>query len=372
MVQTVTSQSGPLVRLLTKQRAMIPRTKSLLVLLSCLSSPIVAKTIRRRFDELFDFNLGSTNLHLFAGAGKDIVSCHRTIRQGTGWHGKCDGGLAANFIQRSNDDGSSMETFGSFNTAGQICHVAPDSNGEATVQCVNGRAMDLEEEAELDDVLDDDETNNRKLSSLNLTFAMGHVDMSNRRELFDDSGATIDLLVVWTPQAECVNSGLKVGCTLTRQTESNMRGLIDLALVETNVAFTLSNISTKLRLVHAYREDTYKEPPAPLIWNTMLSHLTQVGDGQLESVHAKRALYGADVVHMIAGSGGSCGIAHMGPSRKKMFSISRASCATGYYSFGHEIAHTVSGTNVLLIMAALMMSSLVLFFSWVLTMIGRP
>jgi Metallo-peptidase family M12B Reprolysin-like len=253
---------------------------------------------------------------------------------------------------------STATTFGTYRTGQQVCRIAPDATGRTTIECTNEDEYELEEEADLEEVLDDDETHERKLASLNVTFAMSHVlaDLHHhsRRRLFDDSGSTIDLLVVWTPLAECVNSKLSAKCTRTAQTESNMRGLIDLAVVETNVAFSLSNIETRLRLVHAYRDDSYEEPVATStasnVWTTMLEQMTQVSDGKLDSVHVQRILCGADVVHLIAGSLGACGAAHVGPKKNRVFSMSQTACATGYYSFGHEIAHTVCGFLLLLLL----------------------
>ena len=57
------------------------------------------------------------------------------------------------------------------------------------------------------------------------------------------------------------------------------------------------------------------------------------------SVHALRQAYGADVVAMIVGRGQYCGVGYMGPSIGSMYSVSSYSCATGYYTFGHEIGH---------------------------------
>ena len=61
-------------------------------------------------------------------------------------------------------------------------------------------------------------------------------------------------MVVWTKEAECRNVGLAVGCTLTTAAEEKMRGLIDLVVSESNVAFQLSSKRSAFRLVHAYRD----------------------------------------------------------------------------------------------------------------------
>ena len=97
--------------------------------------------------------------------------------------------------------------------------------------------------------------------------------------------------------AECKQSGLSEGCLHTATTEINMRGLIDLAVAETNTAYENSGINTQLRLVHAYRDPDYVENT----FSTALSDLQSQTDGQLDSVHSKRTLYGADIVAMLVG-----------------------------------------------------------------------
>jgi hypothetical protein len=119
-----------------------------------------------------------------------------------------------------------------------------------------------------------------------------------RRRLYDDSGATIDVMVVWTKQAECLVSKLSSTCTLTTTTENNIRGLIDLAVAETNTAFQLSGILSSLRLVHAYRDPVYVESTSDA-YGAALEDLRGTIDGKLDDVHAKRALYGADMVQML-------------------------------------------------------------------------
>jgi hypothetical protein len=44
------------------------------------------------------------------------------------------------------------------------------------------------------------------------------------------------------------------------QTELNIMGLAYLAVAEANAAFELSNVDTRLRLVHADRTPDYEEP----------------------------------------------------------------------------------------------------------------
>ena len=142
-------------------------------------------------------------------------------------------------------------------------------------------------------------------SAVNKTDAMhsirGRAIHGEGRRLYDDSGANIDVLVVWTRQAECRINKLAWPCIPTPYTESIVRGRVDLAITETNNAFVMSGVSTSLRLVHAYRDPVYIEPTSN-VFNTVLVNLQSKIDGKLDSVHAKRTLYGADTVSMIIGT----------------------------------------------------------------------
>jgi hypothetical protein len=72
-----------------------------------------------------------------------------------------------------------------------------------------------------------------------------------------------------------------------------------------------------------------------------LTDLRTVGDGVLDEVLTKRTEYGADmVVRVMDAPGYSCGRAYIGPSINNMFSVTDYyDCATGYFSFGHELGH---------------------------------
>jgi hypothetical protein len=222
-------------------------------------------------------------------------------------YGKCDGDArAANFVRRKDSNGIER-VYGSISVGDQICQMSPNAGGADEINCTPlSEFRDHEEPVEV--------PQNRNLrvgyhptSSLtNATHSMRgsagriNIDFGEGRRLYDDSGSTIDVLVVWTNEAECKTSKLAKTCTRNATTESNMRGLIDLAVFETNTAFNLSGINTQLRLVHAYRDPTYVEPTTA-VFNTVLTNLKATSDGKLDSVHAKRTLYGADAVAMIIG-----------------------------------------------------------------------
>ena len=116
--------------------------------------------------------------------------------------------------------------------------------------------------------------------------AHDRVGHRRRDQVIDDLGGTLDIMVVWTKQAECRKSFLPKDCTtFNSTTENNMRGLIDLAIAETNTAYTESGINTQLRLVHAYQEPNYVEASTDK-FSSALNAITITTDGVMDDVHS--------------------------------------------------------------------------------------
>jgi hypothetical protein len=143
-----------------------------------------------------------------------------------------------------------------------------------------------------------------------------------------DDGSTIDVLVVYTPASMSVYGA------------AGVESLINLAVAETNQAYLNSGVTTRLNLVGTALVD-YTESGS---MSTDLSRLTAKGDGYMDQVHALRDQLGADTVTLIEESPDYCGIAWLmsGLSagfESYAFSVVYSACATGYYSFGHELGH---------------------------------
>jgi len=146
--------------------------------------------------------------------------------------------------------------------------------------------------------------------------------------------SVMDVMVVWTKAAECANDRKDAGCSVDSSTESKIRAKINLAIQETNDAYQVSNINAQLRLVHAYRHQNYTE-------KGFYEDLRNLAGGRIQSVFNKREKKKADIVALIVADKNLCGLANMGPGKNRMFSVTSQQCATGYYSFGHEIAHNL-------------------------------
>ena len=240
------------------------------------------------------------------------------------FHGQDVHGSSFQYIRDEND-----HIFGSLvdvkeNTVSQFKH---DALGNEIV--VTRSTSEFPDE----DDPDEDEEGRRSLrgSTKNVFKTQESARSDGSRELVDD-GSFLDVMVVWTSEAECKRSELNVGCTKSSITENNMIQLIELAVDETNKAYEMSGVSTRLRLVHSQHIE-YTETNDP--YRDALSQIRSTSDGIMDEVHSLRAQYRADLVAMIIGSGGSCGRATLGPYFEGMFSVTNQDCATGYFSFGH-------------------------------------
>ena len=145
-----------------------------------------------------------------------------------------------------------------------------------------------------------------------------------------DSGGTIDVMVLYTPAARSAAGGT-----------SAMQALITLAVSETNTGYSQSQVTQRARLVHS-TEVSYTE----VDFDTDLARLRGKTDGYMDNIHALRDQYGADLVVLLKGGGDYCGLGYMMTSLASTFEsyafcTVRLDCATGYYSFAHEMGHNM-------------------------------
>jgi len=146
-----------------------------------------------------------------------------------------------------------------------------------------------------------------------------------------DDGSTLDVMVVYTPAARAA-----AGSTTA------MNALINLAITETNTAYSNSGVNPRVRLVHT-EEVSYMESDD---FTADLNCLTNATDGCIDNVHTLRDTHGADLVSLFIEGGFNCGLAWVMTDLSNnfesfAFSIVRRTCATGNFSFGHEIGHNM-------------------------------
>ena len=152
----------------------------------------------------------------------------------------------------------------------------------------------------------------------------------------DDDGSIVDMLVAYTPAA--------------RSASSNIIGEIQLAIAETNQAYLNSNVPHRVRLVGttevSYTETGYLCNHTP----SDLDRLRGTTDGYMDNLHSLRNSLRADQVTLIVEGGDACGCAFMMSTvsnsfESSAFSVVARDCATGYYSFGHELGHNMGARH---------------------------
>lgn len=146
-----------------------------------------------------------------------------------------------------------------------------------------------------------------------------------------DDGSQIDVMVLYTPAARAAAGG-----------PSQMQALVNLAVAETNQAYQNSGVTPRLNLVHT-AEISYTESGN---FNTDLTRLQGTSDGYMDNIHALRDTYHADLVSLIIEDTQYCGLGYFMDTASTAFApygftVVARTCATGYYSFGHELGHNM-------------------------------
>jgi hypothetical protein len=152
-----------------------------------------------------------------------------------------------------------------------------------------------------------------------------------------DDGSTIDVLVVYTDDVLAYYGG----------NTAAVETMIDLAVSETNAGYANSGVSQRVYLVHtamvSYDESGFS-------WSQTLGRFQYHGDGYFDAVTQPttglRDTYCADESVLIVMNTGYCGIGYLMDSvgswfADYAFAVVSRSCATGNYSFAHEMGHNM-------------------------------
>ncbi|WP_343653229.1 M12 family metallo-peptidase [Stenotrophomonas sp.] len=143
------------------------------------------------------------------------------------------------------------------------------------------------------------------------------------------SPATIRVLVVATNAAVAAYGG-------------NMQSLVQLAVAESNQGYTNSNVGITLQLA-GYETTSYTESGN---FSTDLARFRSTSDGYMDSIHTSRNTTAADVGVLLINNSSYCGLASgIGSTASTAFAAVYWDCATGYYSFAHEIGHLQSARH---------------------------
>ncbi|MBX9401983.1 proprotein convertase P-domain-containing protein [Lysobacter sp. BMK333-48F3] len=142
--------------------------------------------------------------------------------------------------------------------------------------------------------------------------------------------ATIRVQVVATNQAVTAYGG-------------DMQALVELAVAESNQGYANSNVGIQLELAN-YRTVEYTSAGDGHF--TDEERFADPNDGYMDDIHASRDANAADVNVLVINDGGNCGLAHsIGSTADTAFATVHYDCATGYYSFAHEIGHLLSARH---------------------------
>jgi hypothetical protein len=145
------------------------------------------------------------------------------------------------------------------------------------------------------------------------------------------SGEIADVLVMYSPEARAAVGGTTA-----------IQNLIDLAVLETNQSYENSDVLMRLNLVHT--AETAQNESGD--FQNMLYQYRDQNDGWYDEVHALREQYEADLCALIVDNTQYCGIAFLMQTvdhsfESWAFSLTSWSCATGHYTFAHELGHNM-------------------------------
>jgi hypothetical protein len=142
--------------------------------------------------------------------------------------------------------------------------------------------------------------------------------------------ATVDILVAYTPGTAAELGG-----------DAEAIALINTAVSLSNDAYAESNANVRLNLVKTHKLTTNSTGS----FSTDIENARTDNDGMWDELHTLREENGADLVSVITTNTQYCGIGYLlnpnFPSATLGFNIISHVCATGYYSFAHEIGHNM-------------------------------
>ena len=122
----------------------------------------------------------------------------------------------------------------------------------------------------------------------------------------------------------------------------NMQSLVQLAVAESNQGYVNSNVGITLQLAN-YQAVSYTESGN---FSTDLARFRSTSDGYMDAIHTTRNSTAADVAVLLINNSSYCGLASgIGSSASTAFAAVYWDCATGYYSFAHEIGHLQSARH---------------------------
>ncbi|MEO8671605.1 MAG: M12 family metallo-peptidase [Tahibacter sp.] len=163
--------------------------------------------------------------------------------------------------------------------------------------------------------------------------------------IFDASQAARKSASDVAPEAVAANTVIRVLVNYTQAVKSavgDVAGLINLAVAESNQGYTNSDVSITMQLAGT-GQVTYSETGN---FDTDLARYRGTADGYMDSIHTQRNSTSADVGILLVNDTAYCGLASaIGATAATAFVAVYWDCATGYYSFAHEVGHLQSARH---------------------------
>ena len=201
---------------------------------------------------------------------------------------------------------------GSVRINGKLFKIRPQSNGIHEIIEIDESKMPQDHPPGEMQILE---------SEADQSAVINNLDINNHALSTSAADTNIKVLVAYTSAA---NSAV-----------TDLQAMIELAVAETNTGYVNSGITASMELVHTYQVN-YTESN----FTTDLNYFSTNNDGVMDEVHGKRDQYGADVAIIMTDITDYCGLADaIGATSSTAFAAVYHGCATGYYSFGHEVGH---------------------------------
>ena len=249
-----------------------------------------------------------------------------TTTGSTVWSGRIKGAKARNMSLREVRDDAANDVIlvrrgngvtGNLRVDGKLYRVRPLADGSHAVIEVDESKMPADHPSEYADILQRAAATSPTSSTTVGTQAIA-----------PGTTETIRVQVVATNQAVTAYGG-------------DMLALVELAVAESNQGYVNSNVGINLQLAN-YRTVNYTSAGH----STDLARFRSTTDGIMDDIHTTRDQNAADVNMLVISDSASCGLASaIGATASTAFATVYYDCATGYYSFAHEIGHLQSARH---------------------------
>ncbi|WKD50119.1 M12 family metallo-peptidase [Microbulbifer spongiae] len=218
-------------------------------------------------------------------------------------------------IQISENNG---RVVGSLNYAGKLFKIRSDENGDTVLI-----------EVPKEDLIDHDEAYHEDYNYLPL-IDQSLLDFGSVAEA-GDSGSEFTVIVAYT--SSFANSA------------GDITAYMDLLELETNMSYENSEVQTRVKIVHAYQTG-YSDSGN---FATDLNSFSNTSNAHTQQLYDLRNQYNADIMMLLTGNNYSgCGQARsIGATEQNALAAAKESCATGNYSFGHEIGHLFGARHII-------------------------